>query len=334
MAENFDLRTKDLCKLADKLSISDLCGNDSPQTANPPAHTHRSPFSDAPSSTQPKETQRSEPGSSSSTPDWRWPMPQLQPPRPQESAAPRTPENSNNPHQSAPRPEPKELPNFTKSGADRNGHLPTVYIDIGHCTSSDKGKFDFGFEVDKYNECQVNKAVGLNLIKELRSDGYRVVPTWDPAAPPPIVSKQEDLQRRNNVVNSDIARTGGDSIYVSIHHDNDGDRIGGQCVFFAEPKQSEAMTLARSIQSSAWKVKDASNYCIKPDTETQNGKLVGLRGVNTVGVLIEGANSQNKTDYGKMMKPEFHRYEAHKIAEGIKNYFRLKPGVERPYLSR
>lgn len=215
------------------------------------------------------------------------------------------------------------------------GQGKTVYVDIGHCTSVNplNGKRDVGFEVDGYNECEINKSVGKMLMSNLKDAGFRVVPTWNPDSPPGEAAKADDLQRRNARVNDDIDKKCEDSIYVSVHHDNDPTKAGGQCVYIAEPKSGSAMPLAKSIQSSAWKVRprDGAPGCINMDTKTQNGKLVGLRGVNTHGALIEGANSANPDDKVMMSNPIFQVVEAGKIAEGIKNYFKLKPGTERPY---
>jgi N-acetylmuramoyl-L-alanine amidase len=214
----------------------------------------------------------------------------------------------------------------------------TVYLDIGHCTSGDKGgtgKHDTGFQSEDYNECQVNTAVGKNLIKELTGAGLRVVPTWNPNSPPALIPKPEDLQRRNNKVNKDVALNCDDSIYVSIHHDNDPTKKSGQCVYIADPKFNEALPLAQSIQRNAWRVRERENapLCINSDKVTGNGKLVGLRGVNAIGVLVEGANVANAEDKGFMNNPKFHEYEAKKIAQGVIQYFQLKPGVQRPTAS-
>jgi N-acetylmuramoyl-L-alanine amidase len=64
--------------------------------------------------------------------------------------------------------------------------------------------------------------------------------------------------------------------------------------------------------------------CIADDTKTHNGKLVGLRGVNTVGVLVESANLKNRYDEQNMPSPAFQQMEARKISEGIINYYRSK----------
>jgi|AGTN01.1.fsa_nt_gi N-acetylmuramoyl-L-alanine amidase len=209
----------------------------------------------------------------------------------------------------------------------------TVYIDIGHCTSGEPGKRDPGFETANYNECQINTAVGKKLANELQKDGFRVVPTWNPNNPPEAVPKKDDLQRRNDVVNRDVAAKCDDSIYVSVHHDMDGSKQGGQCVFIAEPKYNESLPLAQSIQNSAWKVRERKNVpnCINSDTATQNGKLVGLRGVNSVGVLVESANAANPDDRARMSTPAHQDAEAKGIARGIANYFKLRQGSERPF---
>lgn len=211
----------------------------------------------------------------------------------------------------------------------------TAYVDIGHCTSGEKqpgGKHDYGFQSENYTECQVNTAVGKKLISELRKEGIRVVPTWDPNKPPPVVSKSEDLQRRNDKVNKDVALNCDDSIYVSVHHDKDSTGKSGQCVYIADPKYNEALPLAKSIQNNAWRIRERASApgCINSDTVTGNGKLVGLRGVNSVGVLVEGANVSNPTDKALMNDPRFHDLEAKRIAKGVVDYFKLKPGVERP----
>lgn len=211
----------------------------------------------------------------------------------------------------------------------------TAYVDIGHCTSGEKepgGKHDYGFQSENYTECQVNTAVGKKLMAELQKEGIRVVPTWDPNRPPPVVSKAEDLQRRNDKVNKDVALNCDDSIYVSVHHDNDSSRKSGQCVYIADPKYNESLPLAKSIQSNAWRIRerDSAPACINSDKVTNNGKLVGLRGVNSVGVLVEGANVTNPTDKALMNDPRFHDLEAKRIAKGVVDYFKLKPGVERP----
>jgi N-acetylmuramoyl-L-alanine amidase len=214
----------------------------------------------------------------------------------------------------------------------------TVYLDVGHCTSAEKdpftGKIDQGFVTEKYTECQVNTAVGKLVAKELIDNGFQVIPTWNPfAAPPSPVPKQEDLQRRNNVVNKDVAQYCDDSIYVSIHHDMDSSKKGGQCVYIAETKWDQSMPLAKSIQSSAWQVRDRKDVpqCINSDTTTQNGLLKGLRGVNSIGVLVEAANAMNPNDRALMTSPAHLQREAKGIAQGVVNYFKLQPGKDRPH---
>lgn len=221
-----------------------------------------------------------------------------------------------------------------QSGSSYSGK--TAYVDIGHCTSGEKepgGKHDYGFQSESYTECQVNTAVGTRLMAELQKEGIRVVPTWDPGKPPPVVSKAEDLQRRNDKVNKDVSLTCDDSIYVSVHHDNDSTGKSGQCVYIADPKYNESLPLARSIQNNAWRIRERASApsCINSDKVTGNGMLVGLRGVNSVGVLVEGANVTHPTDKALMNDPRFYDMEARRIAKGVVDYFKLKPGVERPY---
>jgi len=45
-------------------------------------------------------------------------------------------------------------------------------------------------------ECQVNTAVGKRLMSELSQAGLRVVLTWNPNSPPPVVPTAEDLQQK------------------------------------------------------------------------------------------------------------------------------------------
>ncbi len=124
-----------------------------------------------------------------------------------------------------------------------------------------------------------------------------------------------------------------DSIYISIHHDNDPTRKSGQCVYIADPKYNESLPLAQSLQNNAWRVREraTAQSCINSDKVTGNGKLVGLRGVNSIGALVEGANVNNPTDKALMHDPRFHALEAKQIAKGVIEYFKLKPGTERPY---
>lgn len=299
MAEIPEENNKALCELAGQLSLSDVvCPGTSPakpdQTSRQESQKRPSPF-----------------GGEGTTP-----RPDLNPPRIEQT-----------------KPQKIDLPPVKQEAAKEK---PTVYVDLGHCTSKEDGnpQKDEGFISDAYTECQVNKAAGRELISELKATNmFRVVTSWNLDSPPPLVPKQQDLQRRINVVNSDIAARGGDSIYISLHHDNDPEGQSGQCVYYAATKAQESMPLARSIQTAAWlaRPRDNAPLCIEPDTRTHNGKLVGLRGVNTIGVLIEAANVSNPKDKQYMADPRFHRYEAQKIVQGIKNYFQLKLGTERPY---
>lgn len=223
------------------------------------------------------------------------------------------------------------------------GEVPktkTVYVDIGHCTSGERnplgvGGSDQGFAGPGYSECDINKAVGKELMKELKNMGLYVVPTWDVNNPPPPVPKSQDLDRRIDTVNRDVAKYGDDAVYVSIHHDSDNTKQGGQCVFFAATKREESQVLARSIQANAWQVREREGVkdCINPDTATGKGYLDGLRRTNAIGVLIEGANVQNPRDRALMPQSRFQQLEAKGIAQGIFNYFNLRPGQERPYSS-
>ena len=223
--------------------------------------------------------------------------------------------------------------------APDNGHQlhGTVYLDMGHCTSgnpsvTDRSKLDQGFIGPGYTECQMNEQVGTKLMNDLRDAGLRVVPTWDPAHPPAPVSKAEDLARRNKTVNDDLAAHCDDSIYVSLHHDEDASAKGGQCVFVDATRRDLSITLARSMQAAATEVRPrhGTESCINNDTTTQNGKLVGLRGVNAVGVLVEARNVMNPRDAETMPQPKYQEQEARSLATGIKNYFNLQPGVSRP----
>lgn len=229
-----------------------------------------------------------------------------------------------------------------KSSQDDPLAQKTVYLDIGHCTSGERNPFtgaaggtDQGFQGPGYTECQVNKAVGRELVKDLTQAGFYVVPTWNPDNPPPVVPKQQDLQRRVDVVNNDVNKYGGDSIYLSIHHDSDTSGKSGQCVFIAENKMNEGMTLARALQSTAWNVRErpGTESCINSDRVTGNGKLVGLRGVNVPGVLVEAANVMNPRDAQLMTNPVFHKQEAAAITRGVVKYFQLQPGTQRPLSS-
>lgn len=225
------------------------------------------------------------------------------------------------------------------------GEIPktkTVYVDIGHCTSGERnplgvgvGGRDQGFVGPGYSECDINKAVGKELVKELKNMGLYVVPTWDVNNPPPPAPKSQDLERRIDTVNRDVAKYGDDAVYVSIHHDSDTTKQGGQCVFFAATKREESQVLARSIQATAWQVREREGVrdCINPDTASGKGYLDGLRRTNAIGVLIEGANVLNPRDRALMPQSRFQQIEAKGIAQGIFNYFNLRPGVERPYSS-
>ena len=214
----------------------------------------------------------------------------------------------------------------------------TVYLDVGHCTSAEKdpftGKVDQGFVTKDYTECQLNTAVGKMVAKNLLDAGFQVIPTWNPFSDqkPTPVPKQEDLARRNAVVNNDIAKYCDDSIYLSIHHDMDSTKKGGQCVYIADNKWNQAMPLAKAIQGSAWQVRERDNVsqCINSDTATQNGQLKGLRGVNSVGVLVEAANAMNPQDRALMSSPAHLAREARTISQGVINYFKLQPGKDRP----
>lgn len=215
----------------------------------------------------------------------------------------------------------------------------TVYLDVGHCTSAEKdpftGKVDQGFVTKDYTECQLNTAVGKMVARNLIDAGFQVIPTWNPFSEqkPPPVPKQEDLARRNAVVNNDISKYCDDSIYLSIHHDMDNTKKGGQCVYIADNKWDQAMPLAKSIQGSAWQVRERANVsqCINSDTTTQNGQLKGLRGVNAVGVLVEAANAMNPQDRALMSSPAHLAREAKTISQGVINYFKLQPGKDRPH---
>lgn len=222
------------------------------------------------------------------------------------------------------------------------GDPKTVYLDIGHCTSGERNPLlgsragtDQGFQGPGYTECQINQGVGKELIKDLTQAGFYVVPTWDPAHPPEVVPKQEDLQRRVDKVNNDVDKYGGDSIYLSIHHDSDTSGKSGQCVFVADNKMREGITLARAIQSTAWNVRErqGTESCINSDLVTGNGKLVGLRGVKVPGVLVEAANVMNPRDRALMPDPVFQRQEAAAITRGVVKYFQLQPGTQRPLSS-
>jgi N-acetylmuramoyl-L-alanine amidase len=213
----------------------------------------------------------------------------------------------------------------------------TVYLDMGHCTSgnpnvTDRSKVDQGFNGPGYTECQMNEQVGTKLMKDLRDAGLRVVPTWDPAHPPAPAPKQEDLARRNKTVNDDVAAHCDDSIYVSVHHDEDKSGKGGQCVFVDATRRDQSMPLARSMQEAATEVRprNGTESCINNDTTTQNGKLVGLRGVNAIGVLVEARNVMNPRDAETMPQPKYQEQEARSLANGIINYFHQTPGVTRP----
>lgn len=216
----------------------------------------------------------------------------------------------------------------------------TVYVDIGHCTSGEKnplgvGGSDRGFQGPGYTECDINQAVGRKLMKELDNMGFYVVPTWNPDKPPAPVPKADDLQRRIDTVNRDVAKYGDDSIYISVHHDSDKTGRGGQCVYFDATRPNDARKLAETIQKSAWQTRehDKSPLCILPDTATGKGYLDGLRKTNSIGILVEGANVLNSRDRALMPMSEFQDKEAKALAQGIWNYFKLKPGVERPYSS-
>lgn len=338
MGENFESKKDDTCAYARQMGLGDnICTAAVAQQDH--SNPHKSPFDR--NSREPQnqieglpvirieplkvEPQKVEPQKVEPP---RFEPPKFEPPK-------IDPPKEQRPAPVVPRTQPV-LPEFklnpgTNTTGGANGK--TVYVDIGHCTSRDEKSIDKGFQSESYNECQINQAVGKLLISDLKSAGFRVVPTWDPARPPAPISKQEDLARRNNVVNADIARNKSDSIYVSIHHDNDSSGESGQCVYYAEPKRNESMTLAQTIQRAAWNVRnrDTAPSCINPDTVTHNGKLVGLRGVNTIAVLVEGANVQNGRDKQFMMSPKWQESEAQHIAQGVVNYFKLKPGIERPY---
>lgn len=349
MADRVETKNDAVCEYAKALSLSDvLCPIEQKAQApavNKPAetttHIHSSPFGQNPERTAPKPWQVPNPVEQPKPIEQQKPVepvkPAEQPAKPPEWKPWQAPPADTKPVQPV---QPKTLPPFridqNQPGKERHqpgpqSKAPTVYVDIGHCTSKDNnGKVDHGFE-NGFSECEINKGVGRKLITELKSAGFRVVPTWNLDSPPPLVSKAQDLQRRNDVVNRDIAANRGDSIYLSIHHDNDSKGTSGQCVYYAEPKEAQSMTLARTIQASAWKVRDGHQpSCIDPDTLTNNKKLVGLRGVNTIGILIEGANVQNPTDKQLMTRPDFQLREAKAITSGVINYFRLKAGSERP----
>ena len=342
MADRVETKNDAVCEYAKQLSLSDvLCAPEKP-AASPAAaqaevnHLYRSPFGNNPGrAPQPPWEKTAQP--TLEKPSQAQPLEKPQIPKPQQ-AQPVPPFNGFEPPKKAPQNQNQgNLPPFKidipqKPQQKPQSKAPTVYVDIGHCTSKDphSGKTDHGFQ-GPYNECQINKAVGKLLIDELKGSGFRVVTTWNPDSPPPLLSKAQDLERRNGVVNSDIAANKGDSIYLSIHHDNDAKQTSGQCVYYAEPKAAQSMTLARTIQASAWRVRDGHEpSCIDPDTLTNNKKLVGLRGVNTIGILIEGANVQNSYDKQMMVRPEFQRAEAKSIANGVRNYFKLRAGSERP----
>jgi len=213
----------------------------------------------------------------------------------------------------------------------------TVYLDVGHCTSSDKdpftGKRDQGFVTPEYTECKLNTEVGKMVARDLVTNGFQVIPTWNPFKPPgPGVPKPQDLQNRVDVVNNDVAKYCDDSIYVSIHHDQDPTKEGGQCTYVADPKMSEATPLARTIQNNAWQVRNRQNnpLCISSDKVTGNGQLVGLRGVNTHAVLIEAANAMNPGDRARLSDSAHLRREANGIVRGITEYFKLRAGKDRP----
>ena len=320
MGENFESKKDDpLCAYAKQMGIGDSVCN-AVATPQDYPHLRNSPFE---KKDPPKQVE--------GLPQLRIDPPKVEPQKVEPKVEP---PKDQRPGTQRPQP---GLPDFKlnpgKENTQGSTNGKTVYVDIGHCTSKDSENIDKGFQSDAYNECQINKAVGKLLISDLKSAGFRVVPTWDPERPPAPISKQEDLARRNNVVNSDIARTKSDSIYISIHHDNDSSGESGQCVYYAEPKRNESMTLAQTIQKAAWNVRNRDNApaCINPDTVTHNGKLVGLRGVNTIGILVEGANVQNGRDKQFMSNQRWQETEAKHITQGVINYFKLKPGSERPY---
>lgn len=206
------------------------------------------------------------------------------------------------------------------------GLTKTMYLDMGHCTSGAPGATDRGFKGPGYDECKVNTQLGLAVEREAKERGLYVVKTWDPQNMPPPVPKQQDLDRRNETINRDVAKYCDDSIYVSIHHDSDGGGTSGQRAYFAATKP-DSMKLVESMQATAWRKREDD---IQPDTKTQNKLLQGLRGVNSVGVLLEVANVKNSYDAANMDTAAFRSNVARRIVDGAINYFNLKEGTERP----
>jgi len=229
------------------------------------------------------------------------------------------------------KPELKGVQVAANGAPDGIGLTKTMYLDMGHCTSGEKNPFglggtDRGFNGPGYDECKVNTQLGLAVEKEAKERGLYVVKTWDPQNMPPAVPKQQDLDRRIATVNRDVAKYCDDSIYVSIHHDSDKVGTSGQRAYYAATRP-ESMKLVETMQGTAWRRRDGD---IQPDTKTQNGLLQGLRGVNSVGVLLEVANVQNRYDAANMDTAAFRSNAARRIVDGAINYFNLKEGTERP----
>ncbi|NMB95663.1 MAG: N-acetylmuramoyl-L-alanine amidase [Clostridiaceae bacterium] len=195
-----------------------------------------------------------------------------------------------------------------------------IVVDPGH------GGIDGGTNKDGILEKDINLSIAIKLKDILEKTGYKVVMTREEDISLEHLSDeggsrhQRDLSARVSVINNSNAQ-----LFVSIHVNCNMKRpaTDGAIVFYSD-KYEQNKTLAYSIQRA---LNDMTVNGKKRTThDPQKGKYFILNNAQVPGVIIETAFISNPAEKELLLKDEFHRQIAERIAQGIADYL-YKPEI-------
>jgi len=195
-----------------------------------------------------------------------------------------------------------------------------IVIDPGH------GGIDGGTNKDGILEKDINLSIAKKLKDILEKAGYKVIMTREEDISLEQLSDkggsrhQRDLNARVDIINNSNAQ-----LFVSIHVNCNMKRpaTDGSIVFYSD-KYEQNKILAYNIQRAL------NDMIINGKKRTihdpQQGKYFILNNAQIPGVIVETAFISNPVERQLLLKEEFQRQIAEKIAQGIIDYL-YKPEI-------
>jgi len=195
-----------------------------------------------------------------------------------------------------------------------------IVIDPGH------GGIDGGTNKDGILEKDINLSIAKKLKDILEKAGYKVIMTRKEDISLEQLSDkggsrhQRDLNARVDIINNSNAQ-----LFVSIHVNCNMKRpaTDGSIVFYSD-KYEQNKILAYNIQRAL------NDMIINGKKRTihdpQQGKYFILNNAQIPGVIVETAFISNPVERQLLLKEEFQRQIAEKIAQGIIDYL-YKPEI-------